>query len=145
MQLKLSIGVMLLWLSVFNQQLVFAAEKQRSQLQVQVNSASSNEGVIRVLLLNSKEQFEQLDGHYKACSKALKECRVTCSIQDIANADYAVFSFHDKNVDAELNFSLLLSATEKMAVSNIELADNDDPTFEQSKFNSDSLSSQNFF
>ncbi len=121
MQLKLSIGVMLLWLSVFNQQLVFAAEKQRTQLQLQAKSDSSNEGVIRVFLLNTKEQFEQLDGRYQMCSKALTDRRVTCRFKDIPYAYYAVFSFQDKNVGAEQHFSLLLSATEKMALSNIDL------------------------
>ncbi|OUS29818.1 hypothetical protein A9R01_12675, partial ['Osedax' symbiont bacterium Rs2_46_30_T18] len=101
MQLKLSIGVMLLWLSVFNQQLVFAAEKQRTQLQLQAKSDSSNEGVIRVFLLNTKEQFEQLDGRYQMCSKALTDRRVTCRFKDIPYAYYAVFSFQDKNVGAE--------------------------------------------
>ena len=134
MQLQLSLAVMLLWLSIFNQQIAFD-EDNSTELLIHVNSASNNEGVIRVFLLNSKEQFDDLQGHYKACTKAVRNRRVTCRFDDIVYGDYVVFSFHDKNLDTELNFNLLQSPSEKMALSNIDLADNDDPTFEQSKFN----------
>ena len=144
MPMKLNISVLLLCLSVFNPQMALAADKKTTKLIVHINSASSDEGVIRIFLLNTKEQFDQQGGHYKICTKAVKSLRVSCQFDDVPYADYAIFSFHDKNSDAELNFSLLGSPTEKMAISNIDLADNDDPTFEQSKFRLDSISAQIF-
>jgi len=144
MPFKFNISVLLLCLSIFNQQMLFAADKNSTDLTVHVNSASSDEGVIRVFLLNSKVQFEQLDGHYKTCTKAVNKLRTRCRFADIPYADYVIFSYHDKNSDADLNFSLLGSPLEKMAISNIDLADNDDPTFEQSKFTLDAVSTQVF-
>ncbi|EPJ54751.1 MAG: hypothetical protein OFPI_05700 [Osedax symbiont Rs2] len=48
MGLKLSVAVMLLWLCVFNQQMLFAADKEITQLS-DIYSGSSNEIEIRVI------------------------------------------------------------------------------------------------
>ncbi|EPJ43177.1 MAG: hypothetical protein OFPI_44050 [Osedax symbiont Rs2] len=142
--MKFNISVLLLGLCVFNQQAVFAGDKNTTELTVHINSASSDKGVVRVFLLNTKEQFDQLEGHYKTCTKAVKSRRVSCRFENIPYADYVIFGFHDENSDTQLNFSLLGSPLEKMGISNIDLADNDDPTFAQSKFKLGSVSAQIF-
>jgi len=60
--------------------------------------------------------------------------KVTCSFKALPYDDYAIFSFQDRNQDGDLNISFMGSSNEKLAINNVHLNENDDPSFKQSSF-----------
>ena len=78
MELKLSIGVMLLWLTVFYQQMVFSADKKSSQLLLHLYSGSGSGEVIWMFSGDNKAKFSQRNSHYKSGFQVLKSRRLTC-------------------------------------------------------------------
>jgi len=112
----------------------FNAFAETGELIVQINSAADNKGVVKVYLLNSAAQFNDPKESFKQCSQTIAQRKVTCSFKALPYDDYAIFSFQDHNQDGDLNISFMGSPNEKLAISNIDLSENDDPSFKQSSF-----------
>jgi uncharacterized protein (DUF2141 family) len=112
----------------------FNALAETGELIVQINSAADNKGVVKVYILNSAAQFNDPKESFKQCSQTIAQRKVTCSFKALPYDDYAIFSFQDRNQDGDLNTSFMGSPNEKLAISNIDLSENDDPSFKQSSF-----------
>jgi uncharacterized protein (DUF2141 family) len=78
--------------------------------------------------------LNDLIANFKQCSQTITQRKVSCSFKALPYDDYAIFSFQDRNQDGDLNISFMGSPNEKLAISNVDLSDNDDPSFKQSSF-----------
>ncbi|NTS77513.1 DUF2141 domain-containing protein [Catenovulum sp. SM1970] len=107
-------------------------------LTVHVAGANNNKGEIRVLIINSQQQFDSDDQAFATCAQAIITQQVACQFSAIPYGDYAIFTFHDENKDEQLNVNFFGIPTEKLAISRIDLAQNSEPNFAQSqiRFNS---------
>ncbi|MGC9403688.1 DUF2141 domain-containing protein [Vibrio genomosp. F10] len=126
-----------------------AAEKEQQnkatgELIVIINSARNDQGHIELHLMNSTDQFNNKSPSYSVCHTAINNLKAQCSFQSLPYGDYAIFAFHDQNSDQTLNYNFLGSPTEKLAISAVDLADNNQPTYLQSRFEFSSPKAQLF-
>ena len=117
---------------------------ESGKLSIRVNSAENNQGVVELHLMNSKAQFAGDMEAFRVCTEIIVNLSATCEFGALPYGEYAIYAFHDKNQDREMNTSVFGAPTEKVAVSAVDLAVNESPTFEQSKFTFNSRHGQVF-
>lgn len=103
-------------------------------LEIVVNSAKNNNGEIQVTLMNNALQFESKEPPFAVCRQIIDKQRTLCKFEKIKHGEYAIFAYHDENKNKELDENFLGVPKEKLAISGVDLAQNQSPTFLQSKF-----------
>ena len=116
----------------------------QGKLSVIINSASDNNGLIQIHLINNEHQFLGKQISYRSCKTAIKLLKASCHFENLPHGQYSVFAYHDQNRDGQFNTGALFSSSEKVAVSSVDLATNQDPNFQQSLFRFNSLHGQLF-
>ncbi|MCP4323094.1 MAG: DUF2141 domain-containing protein [Psychromonas sp.] len=149
MNTKTCFFTFLLMGNIFITPTLLATEKKiqkqpKGELTVIINSAKNDQGHIELHLINSPAQFNNKAPSYAVCHKTINQLKAQCSFKELAYGYYAIFTFHDQNADQTLNYNLLGLPKEKLAISGIDLTDNDQPTFLQSKFEFNSPKAQLF-
>ena len=149
MNIKTWIFTMVITGSVFSATTLLATEKKQhtpasGELTVIINSARNEQGHIEIHLINSPAQFNNKSPSYAVCHKVINNLKAQCAFRDLPYGDYAIFAFHDQNADQTLNYNFLGLPTEKLAISGIDLAENEQPSYLQSKFEFNSPQAQLF-
>lgn len=114
------------------------------ELIVVVNATASDDGVVDVSLLETAEQFSNQQPPLRTCRQPPQQQKAYCHFNDLKHGNYALFIFHDENNNQDLDENFVGAPTEKLAISSIDLSNNDSPTFEQSAFQFDSDKAQVF-
>jgi uncharacterized protein (DUF2141 family) len=123
---------------------VFAEPVSKGTLSVTVTSAQNNKGNIEIHLLANKAQFDSDIPAFLICRKAIKNLKTDCNFNDVPYGEYAIFAFHDENLDQNLGVYFFGLPSEKLSISGIDLTRNSSPLFEQSKFSFASQHAQFF-
>jgi uncharacterized protein (DUF2141 family) len=118
--------------------------KSEGILEVVVNSAKNDDGEIQVTLMNNEAQFNSKESPVAVCRKLINQQKSLCKFDKLIHGDYAIFAYHDENKNKSLDENFLGAPKEKLAVSGVDLAQNQSPTFEQSKFSFNSQLAQVF-
>lgn len=118
--------------------------KPEGVLEVMINSAKNDDGEIQVTLMNNEAQFNSKETPVAVCRKVINEKKSVCKFEKLTHGDYAIFAFHDENKNKTLDENFLGAPKEKLAVSGVDLAQNQSPTFTQSKFTFSSQLAQVF-
>ncbi|CAH9049675.1 hypothetical protein PSECIP111951_00427 [Pseudoalteromonas holothuriae] len=113
-------------------------------LEVVVNSAKNNDGEIQVALMNKAAQFDSKEPPVAVCRQIVDKQKALCKFEKLQHGEYAIFAYHDENKNKELDENFLGAPTEKLAISGVDLAQNQSPTFVQSKFKFNSQLAQVF-
>lgn len=111
-----------------------ALAKQAATIEVSINSANNDIGKVRIYLMTSAAEFDGKKIPYSTCESSIKKQRARCIFKNVPYGDYAFFTFHDENSNDELDTNFLGAPKEKLAVSLVDLAQNQEPTFEQARF-----------
>ncbi len=123
---------------------VSAAETMAGLLNVHIHGAIENSGSIEVKLLSNQQQYDEQSPPYRECSQPADTQGAQCIFSDLPYGDYAIFAYHDKNSDRDLNVNYFGIPTERLGISNVNLETNEDPTFDDSKFSFNSQHAQVF-
>jgi uncharacterized protein (DUF2141 family) len=113
-------------------------------LTVHVNGVLDNSGSIELQLLSSQLQYDEQSPPYRECSQPADTKSAICVFSDVPHGDYAIFVFHDKNSDSDLNVNYFGIPTERLGLSNVNLETNENPSFDDSKFSFNSQHAQVF-
>jgi uncharacterized protein (DUF2141 family) len=112
----------------------FAEYANKGMLSVTVNGAQNNRGNIEIHLLANKAQFKSEIPPFLICRKIIHRLKTSCDFKDVPYGEYAIFAFHDENLDQNLSLHFFGLPFEKSSISGIDLVHNSSPRFEQSKF-----------
>jgi uncharacterized protein (DUF2141 family) len=123
---------------------IFADPASQGTLSVTVTSAKNNTGNIEIHLLANKAQFDNDIPAFLICRKAIKALKTDCDFNDVPYGEYAIFAFHDEDLDQNLGVYFFGLPSEKLTISGVDLAHNSSPVFEQSKFSFASQHAQYF-
>ncbi|BBN80645.1 hypothetical protein PA25_06300 [Pseudoalteromonas sp. A25] len=121
-----------------------ATPEHEGVLEVVVNSAKNDDGEIQVTLMNNAAQFDSKETPIAVCRQTIDKLKALCKFDKLQHGEYAIFAYHDENINKELDENFLGAPKEKLAVSGVDLAQNQSPTFVQSKFKFNSQLAQVF-
>jgi len=87
---------------IFGQCLVALGAQQSGNLNLTVNKAHNNDGVIRVAVYNSKEAYatdkqNTGDGAFRKEAVELKNGSAACTLKDLPYGQYAIKVYHDED------------------------------------------------
>jgi len=111
-----------------------------STLEIHVSGLRNSNGIVRIMLTNDKNNFEELDPKKINVSRAFfrnlkaKKEGVTFVYKDILKGTYAFKIFHDENSNEILDRSLLGKPLEGIAVSGYTNLNSEAFLFEKAKF-----------
>lgn len=103
-------------------------------LSISVTSAKNDQGNIEVHLLNTLQQFNSEAAAFLHCKKNIKQKKVLCEFPLLPFGNYAVYAFHDENLNGQLDVNIFGVPSEKLAISGVDLAENPEPSYQQSLF-----------
>ncbi|MGF1763268.1 DUF2141 domain-containing protein [Aliivibrio kagoshimensis] len=113
-------------------------------LTVHINGIIENSGSIELQLLSNQQQYDEQNPPYRECSQPADTQSAICVFSDVPHGDYAIFVFHDKNSDGDLNMNYFGIPTERLGLTNVNLETNEYPSFDDSKFSFNSQHAQVF-
>lgn len=122
----------------------FTESISKGTISVTVKSAQNNTGNIEIHLLANKAQFDSEIPSFLICRKIIKSLKASCDFKDVPYGEYAIFTFHDEDLDQNVSVDFFGLPTEKLSISGIDLIHNSSPNFEQSKFSFASQHAQVF-
>jgi uncharacterized protein (DUF2141 family) len=106
-----------------------------SSIQVQIQGASSDKGMIRVLLFSGGKGFpDQVGQAAKSFSLPPKNQQVTFTISDLAPGTYALAVIHDQDSNGKLSSNAVGYPVEKFGFSNNPKVYFSPPSFEKAAF-----------
>jgi uncharacterized protein (DUF2141 family) len=112
----------------------FRAEEQ-TILEIQVNQAKSDKGMIRVLIFSKENGFpDQPEKAFKSLSVPPKNKAALFSVTELPVGKYAVSVIHDEDGDGKLNTNAVGYPTEKFGFSNNPKIYFSAPTFDKAAF-----------
>lgn len=117
---------------------------EEGELEVIVNAAKNNDGEIQVTLINTAAQFDSKEDPVAICRKSIDKQKALCKFEKLKHGEYAIFAYHDENKNNTLDENFLGAPKEKLAVSGVDLSQNQSPTFLDSKFKFSSQLAQIF-
>lgn len=120
------------------------ASEHKGTIEVVISSANSNKGKIEVALISNELQFESKEPPLAVCRKSVDNLKATCKFKHIKHGYYSIFSYHDENKNNKLDENFFGLPKEKLAVSGIDLTQNQNPNFLQSKFKFNSKTAKIF-
>lgn len=106
-----------------------------SSIQVQIQGASSDQGMIRVLLFSSAAGFpDQVSRAARSFSLPPKNQQVAFTISDLAPGTYALAVIHDQDNNGKLSSNAVGYPIEKFGFSNNPKVYFSPPAFEKAAF-----------
>lgn len=117
---------------------------EEGELEVIVNASKNNDGEIQVTLINTAAQFDSKEDPVAICRKSIDKQKALCKFEKLKHGEYAIFAYHDENKNNTLDENFLGAPKEKLAVSGVDLSQNQSPTFLDSKFKFSSQLAQIF-
>jgi uncharacterized protein (DUF2141 family) len=106
-----------------------------SSIQVQIQGASSDKGMIRVLLFSGGKGFpDQVGQAAKSFSLSPKNQQVAFTINDLAPGTYALAVIHDQDGNGKLSSNLVGYPIEKFGFSNNPKVYFSPPSFDKAAF-----------
>ena len=107
----------------------------RSSIQVNIQEASSDQGMIRVLLFSGGSGFpDQVSKAVKSFSIPPKNKQVAFTINDLAPGTYALAVIHDQDSNGKLSSNAVGYPIEKFGFSNNPKVYFSPPSFEKASF-----------
>ena len=111
------------------------AAQTRSSVQVTIQEASSDQGMIRVLLFSGGTGFpDQVSKALKSFSIPPKNKQVAFTINDLAPGTYALAVIHDQDSNGKLSSNAVGYPIEKFGFSNNPKVYFSPPSFEKASF-----------
>ena len=111
------------------------AAQTRSSVQVTIQEAGSDQGMIRVLLFSGGTGFpDQVSKALKSFSIPPKNKQVAFTINDLAPGTYALAVIHDQDSNGKLSSNAVGYPTEKFGFSNNPKVYFSPPSFEKASF-----------
>ena len=111
------------------------AAQTRSSVQVTIQEAGSDQGMVRVLLFSGGAGFpDQVRKAVKSFSMPPKNKQVTFTINDLAPGTYALAVIHDQDSNGKLSSNAVGYPTEKFGFSNNPKVYFSPPSFEKASF-----------
>jgi len=106
----------------------------RGSLTVIVRDLENDEGMVRIALSDSEEDYNSRGKPFRPASAPIKERVARHTFADIPFGEYAVRIFHDEDDDEELDTGLFGIPTEAYGFSNNASASFGPPDFQDSRF-----------
>ncbi|RIW15102.1 DUF2141 domain-containing protein [Algoriphagus lacus] len=104
-------------------------------IDLQINSAKSDKGVMRILVFKSPKGFpDEIDHSVKALSLRIKDKGSRIEIKDLPPGKYAIAAFHDEDENGKINTNPVGYPIEKYGFSNNAKAYFGPPEFEKASF-----------
>lgn len=93
----------LLLLGVFLFSMLFSESKNGGKVQLHIKNATSDKGLVRILIFNKKGGFpEKHENAFKALSLPISNSVTKVTIKDLPDGDYAFAVFHDEDSDGKM-------------------------------------------
>ncbi|MBU1659078.1 DUF2141 domain-containing protein [bacterium] len=105
-----------------------------SELEVSVSGLKNTQGQLCVGLYNSQKNFPNSQNAYKGIFLELDSQSVQYTFEDIADGEYAIAIYHDKNSNKKLDKNFFGIPQEEYAFSNKAKASFGPPSFDEAKF-----------
>jgi len=103
---------------LFSIQFAFAQNSKTGNLTVIVTGIESNEGVVKIGLYNSRENYEGKEKPFKGLKVTIENRKAIGAFENIPFGVYAVKLYHDENSNGKLDKNFLGIPTEDYAFSN---------------------------
>ena len=108
---------------------------KNSKLEIQINQAESDKGMIRVLIFSKEAGFpDQPTKALKSLSLSPKNKSGILTVSDLPSGKYAISVIHDEDNDGKLTTNAVGYPTEKFGFSNNPKVYFSPPSFEKAAF-----------
>jgi uncharacterized protein (DUF2141 family) len=91
---------------------------EKGDLIVMINGFDNNEGVAKIALSNTQEDYEAHDQAFRGEETIINEKSAVLTFEKIPFGEYAIKIYHDEDNDNELNSNFLGMPTEEYGFSN---------------------------
>jgi uncharacterized protein (DUF2141 family) len=91
---------------------------QTGDLTVLIIGFDNDDGVVRIALCDTEEDFQADDQAYRGEQAPIKNLSTNWTFEKIPYGEYAIKIYHDENNDSELNTNFLGMPTEEYGFSN---------------------------
>jgi len=111
----------LIFLILLSVQFAFAQDEQKTgagNLTVIITGLKSNDGVVRVGLYNSRENYEGEEKPFRGMEAAIQNKKASVVFENIPFGEYAVKVYHDENSNRQLDKNFMGIPTEAYGFSN---------------------------
>lgn len=116
-------------------------EQNAGTLTVVIVGLKSNNGDVKVSLLNSEESFlakpkelKKMGGPFRRAIAAIKDKKAEAVFEDVPFGEYAIKLFHDENGNGRMDKNFVGMPKEDRAVSNNARGKTGPPKYEDAKF-----------
>lgn len=117
---------------IFSQPL---SSQSTGTIDLQITSAKSDKGVMRILVFKSAKGFpDQMEHSVKAISLRIKDKGTRIEIKDLPPGKYAIAAFHDEDENGKINTNPVGYPIEKYGFSNNAKAYFGPPEFDKASF-----------
>lgn len=127
-----TISMLLAILPVFA--LTLNAQDKTGVLQVVVTGLQNNQGMVRIALSNSKENYDSRKEAYRGLEVPIQNQKATARFKNIPHGTYAIKLYHDANNNGKLDRNFMGIPKEPYGFSNNVRGKFGPPSFKKAQF-----------